>query len=61
MNQQPTIESLLEKVDCKYTLVIVVARRARQLIKDGDIKEKNPLTIAINEINDGTVLYHSHY
>lgn len=61
MNQQPTIESLLEKVDCKYTLVIVASRRARQLIKDGDIKKENPLTIAINEIDKGTVVYHSHY
>jgi len=61
MNQQPTIESLLEKVDCKYTLVIVAARRARQLIKDGDMKEQNPLTVAINEIDKGTVTYKSHY
>mgnify|MGYP000114740642 CR=1 FL=1 len=61
MNQQPTIESLLEKVDCKYTLVVVVSRRARQLIKEGDIKEKNPITIAVNEIDKGLVTYESHY
>ena len=61
MKKNPTIESLLEKVDCKYTLVIVVSRRARQLIKDGDTKENNPMTVAINEINDGTVTYQSHY
>lgn len=61
MNQQPTIESLLEKVDCKYTLVVVVSRRARQLIKEGDIKEKNPITIAVNEIDKGLVTYQSHY
>ncbi len=61
MNQQPTIENLLEKVDCKYTLVIVAARRARQLIKEGETKEKNPLTIAVNEIDKGLVSYKSHY
>lgn len=61
MKQQPTMESLLEKVDCKYTLVIVAARRARQLIKEGDIKERNPITIAVEEINNGLVTYQSHY
>lgn len=61
MNQQPTIEDLLEKVNCKYTLVIVASRRARQLIKEGDLKDKNPIAIAINEINDGIVTYQSHY
>lgn len=61
MKQKPTIESLLEKVDCKYTLVIVAARRARQIIKEGETKEKNPITIAVNEINEGVVTYQNHY
>ena len=61
MRKKPTIETLLDKVDCKYTLVIVASRRARQLIKDGDTKEKNPITVAINEIEDGLVTYQSHY
>jgi|GEM_PF-3608447 len=61
MKQQPTMESLLDKVDCKYTLVIVASRRARQLIKEGDTKEKNPITIAVNEIDEGLVTYQSHY
>ncbi|MEX1376068.1 MAG: DNA-directed RNA polymerase subunit omega [Eubacteriales bacterium] len=61
MSKNPTIESLLEKVDCKYTLVIVASRRARQLIKDGDTKERNPLAIAISEIDEGIVTYQSHY
>ncbi len=61
MNQKPTIENLLDKVDCKYTLVIVAARRARQLIKEGDVKEKNPITVAVEEINEGLVTYQSHY
>ena len=61
MKKNPTIETLLDKVDCKYTLVIVVSRRARQLIKDGDTKENNPMSIAINEINEGSVTYQSHY
>ena len=55
------MESLLEKVDCKYTLVIVASRRARQLIKEGDTKERNPITVAVEEIDNGVVTYQSHY
>ena len=61
MKKQPTMESLLEKVDCKYTLVIVASRRARQLIKEGETKERNPITIAVEEIDKGLVTYQSHY
>ena len=61
MDQQPTIENLLDKVDCKYTLVVVASRRARQLIKEGDTKGENPLSIAIKEIDEGIVTYKSYY
>jgi DNA-directed RNA polymerase subunit omega len=33
----PTLASLLEKVDSKYTLVVAVSKRARQLV-DGQPK-----------------------
>lgn len=50
----PTLSSLLEKVDSKYTLVVAVAKRARQLV-DGqpkliEVESNKPVTIAINEI-----------
>jgi DNA-directed RNA polymerase subunit omega len=57
----PTLSSLLEKVDSKYTLVVAVAKRARQLV-DGQpkltkVESNKPVTIAINEINEQKVTY----
>jgi len=56
---RPPLESLLEKVDNKYALVIGVSKRARQL-KDGhlpmvDIATTNPVTVALEEIAAGKV------
>jgi len=53
--------SLLEKVDSKYTLVVAVAKRARQLV-DGQPKLTNvnsnkPVTIAINELYEEKITY----
>ena len=50
---RPPLESLLEKVDNKYALVITVAKRARQL-KEGhlpmvDIGSTNPVTVALED------------
>jgi len=58
---EPSINSLLEKVDSRYTLVIVTAKRARQLV-DGAVKvtgsgSDKPVTVAINEIDEGKVTY----
>ena len=57
----PTLSSLLEKVDSKYTLVVAVAKRARQLV-DGQpkltkVESSKPVTIAINEIDEGKIIY----
>ncbi|HNU79246.1 MAG TPA: DNA-directed RNA polymerase subunit omega [Bacillota bacterium] len=57
----PTLMSLLEKVDSKYTLVVAVAKRARQLV-DGQPKLTNvnsnkPVTIAINELYEEKITY----
>lgn len=50
----PSIQSLLEKVDNKYSLVVIAAKRARQIVEGAetsiDIQSKNPVTIATNEI-----------
>lgn len=58
---QPTVESLMEKVDCKYTLVVFASRRARQLIKDKEITSENPILLVMDEIDKGEITYHSHY
>ncbi len=59
----PTILQLLDKVDCRYTLVVLVAKRARQIVDDVkplvDTKDKEhmPVSIAIDEVNRGLITY----
>lgn len=59
----PTILNLLEKADCRYTLVVEVSKRARQLVDgippliDAKDKENMPVSIAIDEVNRGLITY----
>ncbi|NLZ49807.1 MAG: DNA-directed RNA polymerase subunit omega [Clostridiales bacterium] len=57
----PSIVELLTKVDNRYTLVTVTAKRARQLIDGSEpmvrVPSNKPLTVAINEVNAGKILY----
>ncbi len=58
---KPPLEALLDRVSNKYALVIVAAKRARQL-KDGalpmvDIDTQNPVTISLEEIAAGKIRY----
>ncbi|MCX7695561.1 MULTISPECIES: DNA-directed RNA polymerase subunit omega [Caloramator] len=59
----PSIVSLLQKVSDRYSLVVVTARRARQLIDKAEplvkVNSNKPVTIAINEINEGKIKYES--
>lgn len=59
----PSIMDLLQKVDDRYSLVIVTSKRARQIIDGSEplvaTKSKKALTIAINEVNEGEVGYES--
>lgn len=57
----PSIVELLKKVEDRYSLVTLSSKRARQII-DGaetfvDVESNKPLTIAINEIDQGFVYY----
>ena len=58
---EPPINELLTQVDCRYTLAVEAAKRARQLIQGDqplyDTKESKPLSIAIEEINRGLITY----
>ncbi|MDF2839646.1 MAG: DNA-directed polymerase subunit omega [Clostridia bacterium] len=61
----PTLKHLLEKVDSKYTLVVAVSKRARQIV-DGQPKltktaSNKPVTVAVNEIAEGKVSYVRNY
>ncbi len=57
----PTILQLLQKADCRYTLVVEVSKRARQLVGGAqpliDTKETKPVSIAIDEVNRGLISY----
>ena len=61
MMTNPPIGELLEKVDCRYTLAVEAAKRAREIIGGSlpliDTKETKPLTIAIEEINRRLITY----
>jgi len=58
---EPPIGELLEKVDCRYTLAVEAAKRAREIIGGAqpliETKEVKPLSIAIEEINRGLITY----
>ena len=58
---QPGINSLLDKVDSRYTLVVAAAKRARQLTEGAhkltDCNSEKPVTVAINEIDEKKITY----
>ena len=58
---KPTLESLMTKVDSKYTLVTLAAKRARQLT-DGDeplvdVDTTKVVAIAMEGIDQGKITY----
>lgn len=62
MMSYPSIDSLVKKVDNKYTLVALAAMRAREL-NDGaaplveGAEGKKTVSIALQEIDDGKITY----
>jgi len=57
----PSIDDLLKNVDSRYTLVLLVSKRARQIV-DGskplvDPKSSKPVSIAVQEVAEGKVSY----
>lgn len=42
MMLEPSIDSLLEKIHSKYTLVTLSAKRAREMQENGDLLISNP-------------------
>ena len=59
----PTQNSLMTKVDSKYTLVMEVAKRARQLVAGEKplIEEENaadkPVSVAVKEVAAGLITF----
>lgn len=61
MMNQPSLDVLREQVDSRYTLVVSVAKRARQLL-DGakplvEVDSPKPVTIAMHELAEGKIHY----
>ncbi len=57
---KPTVSDLLKKVgDNRYSLVIMTARRARQIASGAEVKtnenDKSPVTLAADEIYEGKI------
>ena len=57
----PHINELISKVDCRFTLVVETAKRARQLIA-GDAsliesKSQKPVSVAVEEIYADKLTY----
>lgn len=59
MMVQPSVTDLLKKVNNRYELVVITAKRARQLSKGEkpliDKKEESNVTLAADEISEGKV------
>lgn len=58
----PSIDSLVKKVDNKYTLVTLAAMRARELNNGAALlvegaEGKKTVSIALQEIDDGKITY----
>ena len=57
----PPLEVLLDKVDDKYTLCVVAAKRAREILNRGEIlvdgKPQKPVSVALEEIASGKITY----
>ena len=57
----PGVSELMDKVDCRYTLVIESAKRARQLVDGAEPLtgqyEANPVSQAANEIFEDKITY----
>ena len=53
----PSIDYLAEKVDSKYTLVILAAKRARELTDGNHNLTEKEVSTALCEIADDTITY----
>ncbi|MDQ7094776.1 DNA-directed RNA polymerase subunit omega [Desulfosporosinus sp. PR] len=59
--KQPSLDRLMGKVDSKYTLVIVVAKRARAIMEEGKhedlAKGVKSVSISLEEISQSNNVY----
>lgn len=57
----PSLDVLVKKVDSKYTLVVLSAKRAREIMSGSsplvECKSNKPVTVALEEVAQGKVVY----
>lgn len=57
----PSIDDLLKNVDSRYTLVLLVSKRARQIVDGSKLlvepKSSKPVSVAVQEVAEGKVSY----
>ena len=57
----PSLDVLVNKVDSKYTLVVLAAKRAREIMNgEGalvDSKSNKPVTVALEEVAQGRIVF----
>ena len=58
---KPSLDMLIKKVDNKYTLVVLAAKRAREIMNGSPIlvetKSNKPVTIALEELAANKITY----
>jgi DNA-directed RNA polymerase subunit omega len=57
----PSLDVLLEKVDSKYTLVVMASKRAREIMNGKTTmvssSSNKPVTVALEEISNNKIIY----
>lgn len=61
---KPSIAELLDQADCRYTLVVKVSKRARELVAGAEPLvdargEDKAVSVAVEEINRGLIEHES--
>lgn len=58
---RPSLDRLVTKVDSKYTLVVLAAKRAREITSGdpsvADSKSNKPVTLALEEVSQDRITY----
>ena len=57
----PSLDILVNKVDSKYTLVVLAAKRAREIMSGeaplAESKSNKPVTLALEEVAQSKIIY----
>ncbi len=58
---KPSLDELVKKVDSKYTLVVLAAKRAREIMAGQNIlveaRSNKPVTVALEELAADKITY----